>query len=57
MDPSISLALTSALLFLVLSSRIAISLVRRFLGMTDDMSVVARTVVFALLMVPVSRMI
>lgn len=57
MDPSVSLALASALLFLVLSSKIAISMIRRMLGLTDDMSVVARTVLFGLLMMPLSRVV
>jgi hypothetical protein len=57
MDPSVSLALSSALLFLVLSSKFAISIIRRVLGLTDDMSVVARTILFGLLIMPISRMV
>ena len=51
MDSNYSLALTSALLFLILSSRFAIGVVRKFLGLTEDMSLLARTVIFSLLMV------
>ena len=48
MESRLSLALTSALLFLILSSRYAIALVRRMLGLTEDMSLLARTAVFAM---------
>ena len=49
MNSDLSLTLTACLLFLVLSSRYAFSFVRKFAGMTDDMSTVARTVIFGLL--------
>ena len=49
MNSDLSLTLTASLIFLVLSSRYAFNFVRKFAGMTDDMSSVARTVLFGLL--------
>ena len=49
MNSDLSLTLTACLLFLILSSRYAFNVVRKFAGMTDDMSTVARTVIFGLL--------
>jgi hypothetical protein len=56
MDSGLSHALTAALLFLILSSRFAIGAVRRFLGLTDDMSLLARTAIFALLVTSTTLM-
>jgi len=48
MDYHLSHALTSALLFLVFSSRFAVSGFRRLFGLSEDLSLIARTAVFAL---------
>ena len=47
MDYNLSHALTSALLFLVFSNRFVLGLFRRF-GLSEDLSLIARTAVFAL---------
>jgi hypothetical protein len=49
MNSDLSLTLVASLLFLLLSSRYAYTLVKKFLGLTDDMSTIGRTVLFALL--------
>lgn len=49
MNSDLSLTLTACLLFLILSSRYAFNFVRKVAGMTDDMSTVARTVLFGFL--------
>lgn len=48
MDYHLSHALTSALLFLVFSNRFVIGLFRRTFGLSEDLSLIARTAVFAL---------
>ena len=57
MDSSLSLALTSALLFLILSSRYAIGFIRRIFGLTEDMSLIARTAVFALVIMAATTVV
>jgi hypothetical protein len=57
MNSDLSVALMGALLFLVLSSKYAFALVKKYAGLTDDMSTVARTVVFALLFTLVLRIL
>ena len=57
MNSDLSLTLTACLLFLVLSSRYAFSFVRKFAGMTDDMSTVLRTVLFGLLFTMALRLL
>jgi hypothetical protein len=46
MSPDLSLTLTACLLFLILTSRFAGNFIRKYTKMTDDMSTVARTVIF-----------
>ena len=48
MHSTLSHALTSALLFLIFSSRFALGVFRRLFGLSEDMSLIARTAVFAL---------
>lgn len=48
MNSDLSLTFTACLLFLILTSRFACNFVRKTLKMTDDMSTVARTVIFGL---------
>ena len=48
MNADLSLTLTACLLFLILSSNFACKLIRKVAKMTDDMSTVARTVIFGL---------
>jgi hypothetical protein len=48
MSPDLSLTLTACLLFLILTSRFACNFIRKYTKMTDDMSTVARTVIFGL---------
>ena len=48
MNADLSLTLTACLLFLILTSRFAVNFVRKVAKMTDDMSTVARTVIFGL---------
>lgn len=50
MDSTLSFALTAAFFFLILSSRYAIAFVRRTFGLTEDMSLVARTAIFVLVL-------
>ena len=57
MNSDLSLTLTACLLFLVLSSRYALNLVRKYAGMTDDMSTVGRTVLFGFLFSIALRML
>ena len=51
MDSNLTHALTAAFLFLILSSRFAVNLVRKTLGLTEDMSLLARTAIFAMIVV------
>jgi len=55
MNSDLSLTLTACLLFLVLSSKMAYSVVRKFTGLTDEMSTVGRTVIFGLLLMMAMR--
>ena len=57
MDSSISFALTAAFFFLILSSRYAIAFVRRTFGLTEDMSLVARTAIFVLVLTGTSAVL
>ncbi len=57
MDATVTLALTSSLLFLILSSRLTVTFMKSMLSLNDDVSLIARTVVFGLLMIFVGRTI
>jgi len=46
MNSDLSLAFTASLLFLLLSSRYAYSLLAKVAGLTDDMATVGMTVLF-----------
>ena len=57
MNSDLSLTLVACLLYLLLSSRYASMMVKKFLGMTDDMSTIGRTVLFGLLFTFALRML
>jgi hypothetical protein len=55
MNSDLSLTLTACLIFLVLSSKVACNFFCKVAKLSDDMSAVARTVVFGLLLMGAMR--